>query len=150
MRGLLALALLALLTSGCTEGPDPSTDSGSPAETPMEAAPLPEPIHASETVSASADPTNVAGICMAPTAQCFEYPFELERDANVTVALAWGLPSNDFDLYLDGDQRIGSSAASPPGTQESIAASLDAGSYVVTVTGYAVAQDTFTLDVTFT
>lgn len=148
-----ATLALVLLLAGCTTPETSDDDTNSTSPTPPTMADLPAPIEESKTVSGGADPTNFAGapVCSAPTAACERYPFELNATAMIVAGLSWGVPANDFDLYLfkDGEPTEIMSASNPPGTTEQFEESIDAGSYEVVVVPWAVSQDTFTLTVTF-
>ena len=154
-RTLPVLLLLALPLAGCLDAP---TDDLTPASDPAaEIAPpvaLPEPIEDTQMVVGSLDPLNYVGepICSAPSAQCFRYPFTLAGDAKVAADLAWGIPANDFDLYLHkaGGTEVAVSGAAAPGTSEAIAETSGAGDYEVIVVAWGVAQDTFTVKIDFT
>jgi hypothetical protein len=69
----------------------------------------------------------------------------------MTAMLSWNTPANDFDLLLAEDgERKQASETLPPGTEESLTASLQAGTYELLVVAYLVTMDTFELDVVFT
>lgn len=153
---LLALAAVALL-AGCLGGGEEAggNETNGTAEGNATLAPLPPPIEATEEVTGSADPVPVTGVmppCEAPSAQCFRYPFELNATATIAVTLTWEVPANDFDVYIfqDGEQiTTTEGGSSPPGNQEAFELELEAGSYEVVVSAYAVSQDTFVLSATF-
>jgi hypothetical protein len=114
--------------------------------------PLPAPIHETGDVTAAVDPLPIGGQepCQTPGQACVEVPFTLDRDATITATLTWGTDANDFDLYvMDGSGIVLTSGATPPGTEESIDDALEAGDYRLVVAPYAVANDTWTLDATF-
>lgn len=114
--------------------------------------PLPGPIHETGDVTAAVDPLPIGGQepCQTPGQACVEVPFTLDRDATITATLTWGTDANDFDLYvMDASGIVLTSGAVPPGTEESIEDALEAGDYRLVVAPYAVANDTWTLDATF-
>ena len=154
----LLLAALLAFSSGCLSGEDdaPAPAGDQPAAQPMNAT-LPAEIHATETVTGSLDPLNLATqeVCTAPSAQCFTYPFTIEGNGSVeaTAHLAWDLPANDFDLYVyEGETLVlngASDVTAGPGNVEHVEGDLSSGDYEVIVVAWGVAQDTFVLDVTF-
>lgn len=157
-----AVALVSVALAGCLGGdePTPLDVAPTPVEAAPDLAPLPDEIHDEKAVPAGVDPFNFAmmDICSQSVSTCFRYPFELAEGNNSTFApvrveasLAWMTPANDFDLYLfrDGAQ-VTSDGATPPGNSEAISHDIEEpGAYEVIVVAWAVAVDTFTLDVTF-
>lgn len=115
----------------------------------------PAPISASEQVTGSADPGNLAPggqPCTTPSSKCYRYPFQMNRSGDVHAELSWTVPASDFDLYVftAGAPHPDSPAvASPPGTSETIDMTLETGEYELVVVAWGVAQDTFTLEATF-
>lgn len=154
---LLAFALaLVPVFGGCVtkDGGDGGPGTNTTAPTSAMNGTLPAPISDSRQVVGGADPLNTAGQpqCSTPQAQCVRYPFQLNATATVTATLTWTVPANDFDLaiFQDGASvTAGEGGSQPPGTEESIETELEAGSYEVVVIPWSVAQDTYTLDVTF-
>ena len=155
MPRTLLLALLvapALALAGCTTGDGGATPTPTTPADGGGAATLPPPIEDSQQVTGSADPLNFAsGVpCETPSSQCFRYPFTLNATAAIDATLTWTVPANDFDLYVFKDGApFEQDGATPPGTEESVQAALDAGEYEVVVVAWGVSQDTFTLSATF-
>jgi hypothetical protein len=148
MRGLLALALLALLLPGCSDSSEPSADTH--AATSMPPAPLPAAIHANETMPLSADPLNSGGpACTPPASTCFRYPFDLQGNASVQADLRWTVIANDLDLYLmqGGDVLAASNGAQT--ASETLAVDLGAGSYEFVVQGSTSGPEPFRFDASF-
>lgn len=113
---------------------------------------VPPPIHETGDVQASADAFAPLGLppCEAPTSTCFEYTFEAVDRVTVEASLTWTQAANDFDLYLfAGDQQAEVSGGASPDTDEHIEARIAPGSYRFVVVAYAVANDSFTFDATF-
>ncbi|MEA3190558.1 MAG: hypothetical protein QOD77_1140 [Thermoplasmata archaeon] len=116
---------------------------------------LPEAIHEQGTFTVSFDPLNLqgGGICNTPTAECFEYPFEVEgAPVDFDATLAWGLSANDLDFYIyEGDSQLyaGTNDLGNPTTGEAITGNLPAGEYRVIVVGWNAAGESFNLDVEF-
>jgi len=123
--------------------------------------PLPGPIHATGSVAFAADPANLAtnAICTSPTSQCTRIPFTVNSSADVTATLKWGMPANDFDLYIyQGDTQVSNDGINqfPPSGPQDVAqtsqvmhASLAPGAYQFVVVPWNAAQDTWTLDASF-
>lgn len=155
MRAILFVAILAAAAlAGCAGNSQPTPSVNHPVGPSVRD--LPANFTDSRNVVGGADPLNQApgAPCESPASSCVRYPVTVNATAgNVTmnVHLSWTVQANDFDLYLykDGNQ-IDVSGAAPPGTSEQLRSTLRAGTYEVVVDPYGVAQDTFTLEVTFT
>ncbi|HWH07924.1 MAG TPA: hypothetical protein VNX21_01910 [Candidatus Thermoplasmatota archaeon] len=154
----LPLLALALALAGCMGGGDggTSTDIGGNETTDdgMGTA-YPAPINASEQVTGSADPGNLApggAPCATPSSKCYRYPFQMNATGQVDAKLSWNVPASDFDLYvfMEGQPHPDSpTVQNPPGTSENVKMTLEPGAYEVVVVAWGVAQDTFKLEATF-
>lgn len=161
MRTLLIAAVVAVALAGCA-GDNPNDPDPTTPPTGNVAANLPANITDSRNVVGGLDPINgdptglgviPAAPCSSPVTECILYPFTVNETAgnvSMTAELTWTIDANDFDLYFykDGEQ-VDVSGQAPPGTSEQIRATLKPGSYEIAVDPYGVAQDTYTLDITF-
>lgn len=154
----LAAVILSVVISGCLGGPaaEPVDSASAAVPAAPELPPLPDPILDTKRVQAGLDPFNLAqrGICSQEVSTCFRYPFLLERPALVLGDLAWGLEANDFDFYIVDEQ--GEQAANGandvtggPTILESFGVDLKPGTYEVVVVAWLVAEDAYSLRVTF-
>lgn len=153
MRRLAGLALaLCLVSAGCLGVGGDDEPEGADATGGAQAA-LPAPIHDERNVEMKASPLGTAQgqPCETDASSCYRYGFDLAEDGRVQARLDWTNATNDFDLHVvdDGGQRVASSNTGPPGTQETIDATLEPGTYRLVVVAWAVQQDTYVLDAQF-
>lgn len=166
---LVTLLTLSAFLAGCSDNESGGDDEAPDTTTPTAGPAVLEPLHFQEDLVFGIDPFNVVPVgtpagggapCSTPASTCFYYPFTIPANTTVavTATLAWGLPANDFDLYLyqattlvssDGINMLGT-AEVPPTTQVLRHTPLVAGDYEFWVAAWNSAADGFTLDVEFT
>lgn len=150
MRAILVLVALAL--AGCA-APDstPTNDASDNSSTSIPI--VPPPIEESKDVQGSAQPITLPTTgdpCESPTVQCYHHKFDVASSVKMEASLSWGVPANDFDLYLyKGTAIFKQDNAAPPGTTAKLSESLEAASYDLVVVLAAVGQDTYKLSATF-
>lgn len=153
-EGHLSFSAEVSIDSAVVSGLKVKLDGGKPI-VPKPAKIIPEPIQEQGTFTVSFDPLNLqgGGICNTPTAECFEFPFEiLGAPVKVDATLEWMLPSNDLDFYVyEGNTEVlsGASPIGVPTNQEAITGELPAGEYTVIVVGWSAVGETFDLNVQF-
>jgi hypothetical protein len=151
MRRLAWIGVLVLLLAGCVED---RSDATPPAQAwSMEAAP-PERMVWSGSFTAGMGAGAVTGN-PCEVASCDLRQFTLDGPFDVEATLTWGLPGNDFDLYLyqDGTE-VGRADLDPPeDPQETrevlVHADLPPGDYEFLVVGSTMVADSYTLRADF-
>lgn len=162
----LLLLLLAALSAGCLGGDEPTPSGDQQAEADAQPLPpLPENFTATEQVVGGVDvynflpgtPAGGGAPCSMSVSSCTRYPVTLERSATIAVALDWGVPGHDFDVYLMEDGTDLSEAMGAQGAtsltvdphEEFVVSGVPPGDYEIVVSHWLVSADTFTLAVTF-
>lgn len=138
MRIPLALALLLL--AGCAGDTNSPPHSQVPVVEAVPLASLPSSQYVNETMPPSTTDTLQVGLnepCTSQLETCHLYPFELPRNATLTVFLEWAPGANDLDLYLFQDGQVEfEEAATANSRGEFMRLALEAGAYEVRVAGY--------------